>query len=191
MQLQLGWMWLPGSWTVCGRPVSSKTASTSGSIPVHLELRTFHQSTYLISRQSFWFMIGSGCLCPDNRSFSLPEIPSLQWAVDRVATCLICRFRDRFGTISGFRLGRWKEEVKWPEVNSAWGQAVLLLDMMTRMYPDFKWEQGMLKPMGSHSMVRSPCLSQSSSAVAAWTLTNTVVDTRLWGMFACHLHLYW
>lgn len=68
-----------------------------------------------------------------------------------------CRFRDRFGTISGFRLGRWKEEVKWPEVNTGWGQAVLLLDMMTRMYPDFKWEQGMLKPMGSHSMVCVLC----------------------------------
>eukprot|EP00892_Ulva_mutabilis_P009663 jgi/Ulvmu1/7069/UM033_0130.1 len=67
--------------------------------------------------------------------------------------CFHIWYRDRFGTISGFRLGRWKEEVKWPEVNAAWGQAVLLLDMMTRMYPDFKWEQGMLKPMASHSMV--------------------------------------
>lgn len=65
-----------------------------------------------------------------------------------------CRFRDRFGTISGFRLGRHKEDVKWSEVNAAWGQALLLLDMMTRMYPDFKWLQGVLKPMASHSVVR-------------------------------------
>jgi hypothetical protein len=64
------------------------------------------------------------------------------------------RFRDRFGTISGFRLGRHREDVKWSEVNAAWGQAVLLLDMMTRMYPDFKWQQGVLKPMASHSVVR-------------------------------------
>ena len=63
------------------------------------------------------------------------------------------RFRDRFGTISGFRLGRHKEDVKWSEVNAAWGQAVLLLDMMMRMYPAFKWPQGVLKPMASHSVV--------------------------------------
>jgi beclin len=63
------------------------------------------------------------------------------------------RFKDRFGTISGFRLGRYKDEVKWSEVNAAWGQAVLLLDMMTRMYRDFKWDAGVLKPMASHSMV--------------------------------------
>lgn len=68
------------------------------------------------------------------------------------------RFKDRFGTISGFRLGRYKDEVKWSEVNAAWGQAVLLLDMMTRMYPDFKWQAGVLKPMASHSMVRRLCL---------------------------------
>lgn len=79
---------------------------------------------------------------------------------------VLCRFRDRFGTISGFRLGRWKEEVKWPEVNAAWGQAVLLLDMMTRMYPDFKWEQGMLKPMASHSMVRTPAVAPSCCSPA-------------------------
>ena len=49
-------------------------------------------------------------------------------------------------------------------MNTAWGQAVLLLDMMTRMYPDFKWEQGMLKPMGSHSMV-SVALTHCNSRV--------------------------
>lgn len=50
-------------------------------------------------------------------------------------------------------------------MNTAWGQAVLLLDMMTRMYPDFKWEQGVLKPMGSHSMV-STALDDGTSPTA-------------------------
>ena len=52
-------------------------------------------------------------------------------------------------------------------MNAAWGQAVLLLDMMTRMYPDFKWEQGMLKPLGSHSMVHT---LSASTASCGWLL---------------------
>ena len=68
--------------------------------------------------------------------------------------CFHIWFQGAFGTISGFRLGRLREEVPWAEVNAAWGQAVLLLDMMTRMYSDFKWQHGILKPMSSYSMVR-------------------------------------
>jgi hypothetical protein len=88
-----------------------------------------------------------------------PGCPSDTNVFIHEASCNVlgdCRFRDRFGTISGFRLGRHKEDVKWSEVNAAWGQAVLLLDMMTRMYPDFHWQQGMLKPMASHSVVSAP-----------------------------------
>lgn len=67
-----------------------------------------------------------------------------------------CRFRESFGTISGFRLGRLRDEVPWQETNAAWGQAVLLLDMLTRLYPDFSWSGGVLKPMASYSEVRAP-----------------------------------
>lgn len=65
------------------------------------------------------------------------------------------RFDGPFGTISGFRMGRLNEEVSWEEVNSAWGQAVLLLDMMTRLYEDYHWALGTLKPMASRPMVRT------------------------------------
>lgn len=67
--------------------------------------------------------------------------------------CFHIWYDGPFGTISGFRLGRRKEEVKWEEVNCAWGQSVLLLDMMTRMYPDFHWSGGLLKPMASRPQV--------------------------------------
>jgi hypothetical protein len=38
------------------------------------------------------------------------------------------------GTISGLRLGRTAQQaVEWPEINAAWGQAVLLLDTLARV----------------------------------------------------------
>lgn len=58
-----------------------------------------------------------------------------------------------FGTINGLRLGRVTgAAVPWPEVNAAWGQALLLLHTIARKV-GFVFEQYRLKPMGSCSRI--------------------------------------
>ena len=43
-------------------------------------------------------------------------------------------FDGSCGTISGLRLGRTAQQaVEWPEINAAWGQALLLLDTLARV----------------------------------------------------------
>ncbi|CAE6479825.1 unnamed protein product [Rhizoctonia solani] len=58
-----------------------------------------------------------------------------------------------FGTINGLRLGRVTGvAVPWPEVNAAWGQALLLLHTIARKV-GFVFEQYRLVPMGSCSRI--------------------------------------
>ncbi|QRV94115.1 autophagy protein APG6 [Ceratobasidium sp. AG-Ba] len=58
-----------------------------------------------------------------------------------------------FGTINGLRLGRVTgAAVPWPEVNAAWGQALLLLHIIARKV-GFVFEQYRLVPMGSCSRI--------------------------------------
>ncbi|KAG9119266.1 autophagy protein 6 [Ceratobasidium sp. 392] len=58
-----------------------------------------------------------------------------------------------FGTINGLRLGRVSNAaVPWPEVNAAWGQALLLLHTIARKV-GFVFEQYRLVPMGSCSRI--------------------------------------
>ncbi|KAG8747132.1 autophagy protein 6 [Ceratobasidium sp. 414] len=58
-----------------------------------------------------------------------------------------------FGTINGLRLGRASDApVPWPEVNAAWGQALLLLHTIARKV-GFVFEQYRLVPMGSCSRI--------------------------------------
>lgn len=63
-------------------------------------------------------------------------------------------------------MGRPNQEVTWEELNSAWGQAALLLDMMTRMYDDYHWTLGALKPMASRPTVRTCCCSAADGIAA-------------------------
>lgn len=56
-----------------------------------------------------------------------------------------------FGTINNFRLGRLPSEpVEWTEINSAWGQTVLLLHCLAKKI-NLTFERYRLVPYGSHS----------------------------------------
>ncbi|POS85382.1 hypothetical protein EPUL_002810 [Erysiphe pulchra] len=60
-----------------------------------------------------------------------------------------------FGTINGLRLGRLSSiPVDWPEINAAWGHAVLLLQTVADRL-GFKFKGYQLKPMGSTSRIVS------------------------------------
>lgn len=60
-----------------------------------------------------------------------------------------------FGTINGLRLGRLSNiPVDWPEINAAWGHAVLLLQTVADRL-GFKFKGYQLKPMGSTSRIVS------------------------------------
>lgn len=74
----------------------------------------------------------------------------------------------RFGTINGLRLGRLSGvPVDWPEINAAWGHALLLLATVADRLA-FKFEGYELQPMGSTSRIirydyPSPSASRTSS----------------------------
>ncbi|KAJ8066038.1 hypothetical protein OCU04_005131 [Sclerotinia nivalis] len=74
----------------------------------------------------------------------------------------------KFGTINGLRLGRLSSvPVDWPEINAAWGHALLLLATVADRL-NFKFEGYELQPMGSTSRIirydyPSPSASRSSS----------------------------
>lgn len=74
----------------------------------------------------------------------------------------------KFGTINGLRLGRLSSvPVDWPEINAAWGHALLLLATVADRL-GFKFEGYELQPMGSTSRIirfdyPSPSASRSSS----------------------------
>ncbi|KJH49252.1 autophagy protein Apg6 [Dictyocaulus viviparus] len=57
------------------------------------------------------------------------------------------------GEINGFRLGRLPDRlVDWPEINAAWGQLVLLLDVLMKRV-NVKQDNFKLITMGSHSSI--------------------------------------
>ena len=155
--------------TRCGRRASSKTASTSGApacsacalqvtwmqhCPVRSLQRASGQAASAWSvhcvdrmrRTQHAFATAAAAPC----AASVLVAPQRHFRKSRGHAC---RFSGKFGTISGFRLGRQREEVPWAEVNAAWGQAALLLDMLLRLY-EFTWPGGVLKPMSSYSEVR-------------------------------------
>ncbi|KAA8574890.1 hypothetical protein EYC84_004131 [Monilinia fructicola] len=74
----------------------------------------------------------------------------------------------KFGTINGLRLGRLSSvPVDWPEINAAWGHALLSLATVADRL-GFKFEGYELQPMGSTSRIirydyPSPSASRSSS----------------------------
>ncbi|KAM0160742.1 hypothetical protein ACHAQE_001261 [Botrytis cinerea] len=74
----------------------------------------------------------------------------------------------KFGTINGLRLGRLSSvPVDWPEINAAWGHALLLLATVAGRL-NFKFDGYELQPMGSTSRIirfdyPSPSASRSSS----------------------------
>jgi len=58
-----------------------------------------------------------------------------------------------FGTINGFRLGRLpNNHVDWSEINTAWGQAALLLSSLA-MKLNLEFKNYKLVPFGSHSYI--------------------------------------
>lgn len=58
-----------------------------------------------------------------------------------------------FGTINGFRLGRMApHKVSWDEINAAWGQVCLLMDIITTK-GNFHLSQYRIIPRGSFSVV--------------------------------------
>lgn len=74
----------------------------------------------------------------------------------------------KFGTINNLRLGRLSNvPVDWPEINAAWGHAVLLLATVAERL-NFKFDGYELLPMGSTSRIiryeqPSPAASRSAS----------------------------
>lgn len=75
----------------------------------------------------------------------------------------------KFGTINNLRLGRLSNvPVDWPEINAAWGHAVLLLATVAERL-NFKFDGYELQPMGSTSRIiryeqPSPAASRSGSS---------------------------
>ncbi|VDD87578.1 unnamed protein product [Enterobius vermicularis] len=60
-----------------------------------------------------------------------------------------------FGTINGFRLGRLPSmQVEWNEINTAWGQAALLLTVLFKNVEYCELEDYKIFPMGNHSFIR-------------------------------------
>lgn len=58
-----------------------------------------------------------------------------------------------FGTINGLRLGRLPEKtVEWPEINAAWGQALLLLLVVSEKL-GYRFQDYKLLPVGSTSKI--------------------------------------
>lgn len=58
-----------------------------------------------------------------------------------------------FGTINGLRLGRLPDHpVEWPEINAAWGQALLLLAVVAEKL-NYKFRDYKLVPVGSTSKI--------------------------------------
>ena len=62
MPLRAAWTWQPGSWTVCARPVCSRTASTSGVTPPLLRAPSLPQLIrgMACSRLEFRWMLMQG-----------------------------------------------------------------------------------------------------------------------------------
>ncbi len=68
-----------------------------------------------------------------------------------------------FGTINGLRLGRLPEHpVEWPEINAAWGQALLLLAVVAEKL-NYKFKDYKLVPVGSTSKIVKYDPKQQSS----------------------------
>jgi len=73
-----------------------------------------------------------------------------------------------FATINGLRLGRLSScPVDWPEINAAWGHALLLLVTVAEKL-DYRFENYELQPMGSTSrIIRFDHPSPASSRVSS------------------------
>ena len=84
-------------------------------------------------------------------------------SVNVLADVFRISFDGWFGKISGLRLGSIPEEpAEWWEINGAWGQAVLLLDILSKSV-DFQFDKGdtFLEAKGSYSRIhdkeKGPC----------------------------------
>ncbi|TKX27160.1 putative autophagy protein Apg6 [Elsinoe australis] len=68
-----------------------------------------------------------------------------------------------FGTINGLRLGRLAEHpVDWPEINAAWGQALLLLTVVSEKL-GYQFQGYRLLPVGSTSKIEKLEYPQNAS----------------------------
>lgn len=85
-----------------------------------------------------------------------------------------------FGTINGLRLGRLSNvPVDWPEINAAWGHAILLLARVADML-GYKFEGYELQPMGSTSrIIKVDYPSPASSRSGPLRRNNTPKKTIL------------
>ena len=82
-----------------------------------------------------------------------------------------------FGTINGLRLGRLPDHpVDWQEINAAWGQAVLLLDIVAEKL-NFTFRGYKLLPIGSTSKIERIEQPQGSSQQDAKRATKPKVVT--------------
>jgi beclin len=79
----------------------------------------------------------------------------------------------KFGTINGLRLGRLSNvPVDWPEINAAWGHALLLLQTVADRL-GFKFNGYELQPMGSTSRIIRYEPSPSPSAPRTGSVRST------------------
>lgn len=74
-----------------------------------------------------------------------------------------------FGTINGLRLGRQTSHpVDWPEINAAWGHALLLLSTAARSV-GYKFRGYELAPMGSTSSIIQIASNGKKRKLELWT----------------------
>lgn len=87
----------------------------------------------------------------------------------------------KFGTINNLRLGRLSSvPVDWPEINAAWGHAVLLLATVAERL-NFKFDGYELQPMGSTSRIiryeqPSPSTSRSSQRGSMRPVKKSILE---------------
>lgn len=81
-----------------------------------------------------------------------------------------------FGTINGLRLGKLPDHpVDWTEINAAWGQAVLLLAVVSEKL-GFNFSDWRLHPTGSTSSIEKLEQSQSSSGTQSKRAKGTMLE---------------
>ena len=98
-------------------------------------------------------------ICEDRElNAARQQVASLEDDVERIKRINITNeafhiwHEGPYGIINGFRLGRLGNEVEWPEVNAAWGQAALLLATVANKV-GFTFSKFRIIPMGSYSKI--------------------------------------
>lgn len=82
-----------------------------------------------------------------------------------------------FGTINGLRLGRTPEiPVEWPEINAAWGQAVLLLVIIAEKL-QYTFQGYRLIPVGSTSKIEKLDYPQGTNQSSSSSLSKPKVTS--------------